>query len=72
MNYFKIAFSVLMFSIVYLLLDTKRTELVGKTTLSSTLTGATLTILSIKFSDLNNALQIPRLVSLLKAVKYSF
>jgi hypothetical protein len=59
MNYFKIAFSVLVFSLVYLLLDTKRTELVGKITLSSMLTGATLTILSIKFSELNNALQIP-------------
>jgi hypothetical protein len=44
---------------VYLLFDTKRTELVGKITLSSTLTGATFTVLSIKFSDLNNALQIP-------------
>jgi len=59
LNYFKIAFSVLIFSLVYLLLDTKRTELLGKLTLSSTLTGATFTILSIKFSDLNNALQIP-------------
>jgi hypothetical protein len=59
MNYFKIAFSVLILSLVYLLLDTKRTELLGKLTLSSTLTGATLTILSIKFSDLNNTLQIP-------------
>ena len=58
-NCFKIAFSVLIFSLVYLLLDTKRTELLGKLTLSSTLTGATFTILSIKFSDLNNALQIP-------------
>ena len=59
MNYFKIAFSVLIFSLVYLLFDTKRTDLIGKITLSSTLTGATFTILSIKFSDLNNALQIP-------------
>ena len=58
-NYFKIAFSVLILSLVYLLLDTKRTELLGKITLSSTLTGATITILSIKFSNLNNALQIP-------------
>ena len=58
-NYFKIAFSALIFSLVYLLLDTKRTELLGKITLSSTLTGATITILSIKFSNLNNALQIP-------------
>jgi hypothetical protein len=58
-NYFKIAFSLLIFSLVYLLLDTKRTEVTGKLAIFSAIIGFIITILSVKWSYLNNLIHIP-------------
>ncbi len=58
-NYFKIAISLLIFSLVYLLLDTKRRELIGKLAISSTVIGVFFSTLSITWSYLNSLIHIP-------------
>jgi hypothetical protein len=49
----KITFSVLLYSLIYLLLDNKRTSLVGKISQISTFIGLSILVLSIFFTSFN-------------------
>lgn len=58
-NYFKLSISSLIVSLIYLLLDNKRSVKIGKLAIVTSLLGAILCILSIPFNAINNLLQLP-------------
>ena len=58
-NYFKLSISSLIVSLIYLLLDNKRSVKMGKLAIVTSLFGAILCILSIPFNSINNLLQLP-------------
>ena len=58
-NYFKLSISSLIVSLIYLLLDNKRSVRMGKLAIVTSLLGAFFCILSIPFNSINNFLQLP-------------
>jgi hypothetical protein len=58
-NYCKLSISGLIVSLIYLLLDNKRSVKMGKLAIVISLFGAFLCILSIPFNSINNLLQLP-------------
>jgi hypothetical protein len=59
LNYFKISFSVLSFSLTYLLLDIKRSEWIGKIGIYTSIIASIITLISIQIKTLNYSLQLP-------------
>ncbi len=58
-NCFKLSISSLIVSLIYLLLDNKRSIKMGKLAIATSLLGAILCVLTIPFNAINNLLQLP-------------